>query len=33
MESLQADVESFGIQTLIVNPGFFRRATADPAIG
>jgi NAD(P)-dependent dehydrogenase (short-subunit alcohol dehydrogenase family) len=24
MESLQAEVEPFGIQTLIVNPGFFR---------
>ena len=24
MESLQAEVEPFGIQTMIVNPGFFR---------
>ena len=24
MESLQGEIESFGIQTLIVNPGFFR---------
>lgn len=24
MESLQAEVSPFGIQTMIVNPGFFR---------
>ena len=24
MESLQAEVEPFGIQTMVVNPGFFR---------
>ena len=24
MESLQGEIESFGIQTLVVNPGFFR---------
>jgi NAD(P)-dependent dehydrogenase (short-subunit alcohol dehydrogenase family) len=40
MESLQGEIESFGIQTLVVNPGFFRTELltegstnyADPSI-
>ena len=40
MESLQAEVEPFGIQTMVVNPGFFRTELlteqstnyADPSI-